>query len=254
MKAILFGGTGMVGQGLLRECLLDPTVERVLSIVRSPTGQQSAKLSELVHQDFFDFSPVESQLAGYDSCFYSAGLSSAGMTEQSYFYATYDMTLAAAQTLARLNPPMRFLYVSGAGTDSSGKGRTMWARVKGKTENALLRLPFKAAYMFRPWLDPAVARHAVKDRQLPRSIHRNESVPPAAKVAPSPIRHHHRDSRPGHDPRSAERTPKPYPRDPRHQSSRPCEVAHHGVTAAVKHLVRSVVFARSRARLITCAS
>jgi len=150
MKAILFGGTGMVGQGLLRECLLDPTVERVLSIVRNPTGQQSAKLSELVHKDFFDFSPVESQLAGYDSCFYCAGLSSAGMTEESYFHATYDMTLAAAQTLARLNPPMTFLYISGAGTDSTGKGRTMWARVKGKTETALLRLPFKAAYMFRP--------------------------------------------------------------------------------------------------------
>jgi uncharacterized protein YbjT (DUF2867 family) len=103
MKAIVFGGTGMVGQGLLRECLLDPTVERVLCIVRNPTGQQSAKLSELVHQDFFDFSPVESQLAGYDSCFYCAGLSSAGI------HATYDTTLAAAQTLARLNPPMTFL-------------------------------------------------------------------------------------------------------------------------------------------------
>jgi uncharacterized protein YbjT (DUF2867 family) len=150
MKAILFGATGMVGQGLLRECLLDPTVEHVLSIVRNPRGQQSAKLSELVHQDFFDFSPVESQLSGYDSCCYCAGRSSAGMTEESYFHATYDMTLAAAQTLARLNPPMTFLYVSGAGTDSTGKGRTMWARVKGKTENALLRLPFKAAYMFRP--------------------------------------------------------------------------------------------------------
>jgi uncharacterized protein YbjT (DUF2867 family) len=150
MKAILFGATGMVGQGLLRECLLDPTVEHVLSIVRNPTGQQSAKLSELVHKDFFDFSPVESQLSGYDSCFYSAGPSSSGMTEESYFHATYDMTLAAAQSLARLNPLMTFLYVSGAGTDSSEKGRTMWGRVKGKTENALLRLSFKAAYMFRP--------------------------------------------------------------------------------------------------------
>src|SRR5580704_12197826 len=150
MRAILFGATGMVGQGLLRECLLDPSVEHVLSIVRNPRGQQSAKLSELVHKDFFDFSPVESQLAGYDSCFYCAGFSSAGMTEESYSHATYDMTLAAAQTLARLNSPMTFLYVSGAGTDSTGKGRTMWARVKGKTENALLRLPFKAAYMFRP--------------------------------------------------------------------------------------------------------
>jgi uncharacterized protein YbjT (DUF2867 family) len=150
MKAILFGATGMVGQGLLRECLLDPTVEHVLSIVRRPTGRQSAKLSELVHKDFFDFSPVESQLTGYDSCFYCAGASSSGMTEQSYFHTTYDMTLTAAQALARINPPMTLLYLSGAGTDSTEKGRTMWARVKGKTENALLRLPFKAAYMFRP--------------------------------------------------------------------------------------------------------
>jgi uncharacterized protein YbjT (DUF2867 family) len=150
MKAIVFGATGMVGQGLLRECLLDPTVEHVLSIVRNPTGQQSAKLSELVHTDFFNFSPVESRLTGYDSCFYCAGPSSAGMTEESYFHATYDMTLAAAQTLACPNALMTFLYVSGAGTDSTEKGRTMWARVKGKTENALLRLSFKAAYMFRP--------------------------------------------------------------------------------------------------------
>jgi uncharacterized protein YbjT (DUF2867 family) len=150
MKAILFGATGMVGQGLLRECLLDLTVEHVLAIVRNPTGQQSAHLSELVHKDFFDFPPVESQLTCYDSCFYCAGPSSAGMTEEDYFHATYDLTLAAPKTLARLNPSMTFLYVSGAGTDSTEKGRTMWARVKGKTENALLRLPFKAAYMFRP--------------------------------------------------------------------------------------------------------
>jgi uncharacterized protein YbjT (DUF2867 family) len=150
MKAILFGATGMVGQGLLRECLLDPTVEHVLSIVRNPTGQQSAKLSELVHKDFFDFSPVEPQLTGYDSCFYCAGPSAAGMTEESYLHATYDMTLAAARTIAGLNPRMTFLYVSGAGTDSTEKGRTMCARVKGKTENALLGLPCKAAYMFRP--------------------------------------------------------------------------------------------------------
>ena len=150
MKAILLGATGMVGQGVLRECLLDPEVEGVLSIVRSPTVQQNAKLVELVHKDFFDFSGIKSQLTGYDPCFYCVGLSAAGMTEEAYFHATYDMTLAAAKTLARLNPAMTFIYVSGAGTDSSEKGRTMWARVKGKTENALLNLPFKAAYMFRP--------------------------------------------------------------------------------------------------------
>ena len=135
------------------------------------------------------------------------------MTEEGYFHATYDMTLAAAQTLARLNPSMTFLYVSGAGTDSTEKGRTMWARVKGKTENALLRLPLKAAYMFRPG-DPAIARHPVKNSQLPNPIHRSESVPPVAKVAPSAVRHDHRNSRPGHDPRRAKRTHKTYPRDP----------------------------------------
>jgi uncharacterized protein YbjT (DUF2867 family) len=150
MKAILFGGTGMIGQGALRECLLDPVIDRVLSVIRNPTGNQNAKLTELVHKDFFDFSSVESQLTGYDACFYCAGPSAAGMTEEAYFHATYDMTLAAARTLARLNPAMTFVYISGAGTDSTEKGRTMWACVKGKTENALLNLPFKAAYMFRP--------------------------------------------------------------------------------------------------------
>jgi len=150
MKAILFGARGMVGQGVLRECLLDPTVERVLSINRSPAGQQNAKLTEIVHKDFFDSSAIEVQFTGYDACFYCAGSSAAGMTEDDYFHATYDMTLAAAQTLARVNPAMTFIYISGAGTDSTEQGRTMWARVKGKTENALLRLPFKAAYMFRP--------------------------------------------------------------------------------------------------------
>jgi uncharacterized protein YbjT (DUF2867 family) len=150
MKAILFGATGMVGKGVLRECLLDPGVASVLSISRSSIGQQNAKLTELIHKDSFDFSAIESQLIGYDACFYCAGPSAAGMTEDSYFHATYDLTLAAAQILARLNPEMTFIYISGAGTDSTEKGRTMWARVKGKTENALLRLPFKAAYMFRP--------------------------------------------------------------------------------------------------------
>jgi len=150
MKAILFGASGMVGQGVWRECLLDPTIDRVLSIIRNATGQQNAKLTELVHKDFFDFSGIESQLTGYDACFYCVGLSAAGMTEEAYSHATYDMTLAVAKTLARINPAMTFVYVSGAGTDSTEKGRTMWARVKGKTENALLNLPFKAAYMFRP--------------------------------------------------------------------------------------------------------
>jgi uncharacterized protein YbjT (DUF2867 family) len=140
----------MVGQGALRECLLDPSVERVLSVVRNPTGQQSAKLTELVHKDFFGFSGVESQLTGYDACFYCVGVTSSGMTEESYSRATYDMTLAAAETLARLDPQMTFLFISGAGSDSTEKGRVMWARVKGRAENAVFRLPFRGAYVFRP--------------------------------------------------------------------------------------------------------
>jgi uncharacterized protein YbjT (DUF2867 family) len=150
MKVILFGATGMVGQGVLRECLLDPDVDQILSIVRTPSGQQHAKLRELIHTDFFDYSAIESQLIGYDACFFSLGVSSAGMDEAKYKHLTYDLTLAAATTLARPNPKMTFLYVSGAGTDSTEHGRSMWARVKGKTENDLLKLPFRAAYMFRP--------------------------------------------------------------------------------------------------------
>jgi uncharacterized protein YbjT (DUF2867 family) len=150
VKAILFGASGMVGQGVLRECLLDPSVERVLSIVRNPTGQKDPKFAELAHKDFFDFSGIESQLAGYDACFFCIGVTSSGMTEESYSRAIFGMTLAAAETLARLNPQMTFLFVSGAGSDGTEKGRVMWARVKGRTENAVLRLPFRAAYVFRP--------------------------------------------------------------------------------------------------------
>ncbi len=150
MNVILFGASGMVGQGVLRECLLDPNVQHVLSVVRNATGQQDTKLSELVHKDFLDFSTIEPQLTGYDACFFCLGVTSSGMSEESYSRMTYDITMVAAQTLVRLNPSMTFIYVSGGGTDSSEKGSTMWARVKGKTENALLRLPFKAAYMFRP--------------------------------------------------------------------------------------------------------
>ena len=166
MNVLLFGATGMVGQGVLRECLLDAEVERVLSIVRSPSGQSDPKLRELVHKDFFDYSDVESELAGYDACFFCLGVSSAGMKEEDYRRITYDVTLAAARVLARLNPVssggMTFIYVSGMGTDSSERGRTMWARVKGKTENDLLRLPFKAAYMFRP--AAIVPLHGVKSK------------------------------------------------------------------------------------------
>ncbi|MGA3327999.1 MAG: NAD(P)H-binding protein [Terriglobia bacterium] len=162
MKVILFGASGMVGQGVLRECLLDPEVVTVLSIVRSSTGQQHSKLREIIHKDFFDFSSLESELSGFDACFFCLGVTSAGMSEENYRRITYEITLAAAQTLAKLNPNMTFIYVSGAGTDSSERGRSMWARVKGQTENALLRLPFKAAYIFRPAV--IVPLHGIKSR------------------------------------------------------------------------------------------
>jgi uncharacterized protein YbjT (DUF2867 family) len=162
MNVILFGATGMVGQGVLRECLLDPDVVRVVSIGRSATGQQHPKLREVVHQNLFDFSAIESEMSGFDACFFCLGVTSAGMTEEAYQRVTYDIAVAAAGTLARLNPGMTFVFVSGAGTDSSERGRTMWARVKGKAENAIGRLPFKAAYMFRPaFIQPM---HGVKSR------------------------------------------------------------------------------------------
>lgn len=150
MNIIIFGATGMVGQGVLRECLLDAGVQRVLVIGRTATGQRHGKLRELIHKDFMDFSAIEGQLAGYDACFFCLGVSSVGMAEPEYRRITHDFTLAAAQALVKRNPTMTFIYVSGAGTDSTERGRSMWARVKGQTENALLRLPFKAAYMFRP--------------------------------------------------------------------------------------------------------
>ena len=150
MKVILFGATGMVGQGVLRECLLDADVESVLAVGRSPTGQQHAKLRELRHDNFLDYSAIEAELTGYDACFFCLGVSSVGMDEERYRHLTYDITMAAATTLAKLNPQMVFIYVTGRGTDSTEQGSLMWARVKGKTENDLLKLPFKAAYMFRP--------------------------------------------------------------------------------------------------------
>jgi uncharacterized protein YbjT (DUF2867 family) len=150
MKVILFGATGMVGQGALRECLLDPDVEAVLVVGRSPTGQRDAKLREIMHTDFFDLSAIAPDLTGYDACLFCLGVSSLGMSEPDYRRITYDITLAVANTLARLNPAMTFVYVTGQSTDSTEQGSVMWARVKGKTENDLLKLPFKAAYMFRP--------------------------------------------------------------------------------------------------------
>jgi uncharacterized protein YbjT (DUF2867 family) len=162
MKVLLFGATGMVGQGVLRECLLDPDVESVVSIGRGSAGLQDPKLRELLHNNFLDFSAIEDQLSGFDACFFCLGVSSVGLNEEQYERITYGFTLAAARVLARLNPNMTFIYVSGMGTDSSEHGRSMWARVKGKTENELLRLPFRAAYMFRPGV--IVPLHGVKSK------------------------------------------------------------------------------------------
>ena len=201
MKVLLFGATGMVGQGVLRECLLDPGVESVLAVTRTPIKTEHPKLRQLQHQDFTNFAPVESQLTGYDACFFCLGISSVGMSEPDYrritrdftdfstvaaeltgydatFFClgvssvgmkeadyrhiTYDFTLAAAGVLARQNPGMTFIYVSGTSTDSTEKGRSMWARVKGQTENALLRLPFRAAYMFRP--GAILAMHGIRPK------------------------------------------------------------------------------------------
>ena len=147
---MIFGATGMVGQGVLRECLLAPDVARVMTVGRTATGTTHAKLRELVVPDLMDYRAVEADLSGFDACFFCLGVSSAGMSEAEYTRISYDLTLAAAAVLARLNPQMTLVYVSGVGTDSSERGSIMWARVKGRTENALLRLPFKAAYMFRP--------------------------------------------------------------------------------------------------------
>jgi len=150
VKVILFGGSGMVGQGVLRECLLDPDVERVLSVGRSRLKQVDPKIEEIIERNLFDLSKIKSRLTGYDACFFTLGVSAFRMSEADYTHLTYDLTVSVATTLARLNPAMTFIYVSGTGTNSSESGGSMWARVKGRTENALLRLPFKAAYMFRP--------------------------------------------------------------------------------------------------------
>ena len=150
IKAIVTGVTGMVGEGVVHECLLHPDVEQVLVIGRKPCGIAHPKLKEIIHKDFFNFSAIESQLAGYNACFFCLGVSSVGMNEEEYTKMTHTLTLHVAGILAKRNPDMTFCYVSGAGTDSTGKGRLMWARVKGRTENDLIKLPFKKVYNFRP--------------------------------------------------------------------------------------------------------
>jgi uncharacterized protein YbjT (DUF2867 family) len=152
IKAILFGATGMVGGGVLFKALDYKDIESVLVIGRRPCKMTHDKLKELIHQDFFDYSPIEEKLKGYNACFFCLGVSSVGMNERDYTRITYDLTMQAATTLSKLNPAMTFCYVSGTGTDSTEHGTMMWARVKGKTENDLKKLPFKSVYLFRPGL------------------------------------------------------------------------------------------------------
>jgi uncharacterized protein YbjT (DUF2867 family) len=150
MKVLVFGASGMIGQGVLRECLDSEKVASILVVGRSPCGVEDIKLEEILHSDFEDYGPIEDRLVGFDTCFFCLGVSSAGMSEEDYRRITLDFTVRAAETLSRTNPEMVFCYISGAGTDSSEKGRSMWARVKGMTENRLLEIPFKAVYLFRP--------------------------------------------------------------------------------------------------------
>jgi uncharacterized protein YbjT (DUF2867 family) len=162
MNVLILGATGMVGQGVMRECLLDGGVARVVTLGRRATGTAHPKCRELVHADLFHLAPIEQELAGLDACFYCLGATAAGKSEAEYARINHDMTLAVAETLARVDPDMTFIYVSGMGTDSTERGRAMWARVKGRTENALLRLPFRAAYMLRPGI--ILPMHGIKSR------------------------------------------------------------------------------------------
>lgn len=161
MKVILFGGSGMIGQGVLRECLRDDTVQQVLAVGRSPLQQQHAKLHEIVHIDLFDLDPVADQLTGFDACLFCLGVSAAGMSEADYRRVTYDLTLAVARVLVTRNPELTFIYISGTGADPTGASRMMWARVKGETENALRELS-PHTYVFRPgFIQP---RHGIRSR------------------------------------------------------------------------------------------
>jgi len=150
IRAIITGVTGMVGEGVMHVCLKNPAVDAVLVINRKPCGVTHRKLTEIIHQDFYDVSAIEKQLTGYNACYFCLGVTSVGISEEQYYKLTYTLTMNIAQTLTKLNTGMTFCYVSGAGTDSSEKGRLAWARVKGKTENDLMKLSFRKVYAFRP--------------------------------------------------------------------------------------------------------
>ncbi len=149
IRVIVTGATGMVGEGVLMECLANNDVAQILVINRKPGGVSHPKLREIIHKDFFDLAPIEGQLSGYNACFFCLGISSVGISREDYHHTTYDLTLYVGKILARLNPEMTFCYVSGKSTDSTGQSRMAWARVKGATENELIKM-FRNAYMFRP--------------------------------------------------------------------------------------------------------
>ncbi len=184
MRVVVFGATGMVGQAVLRECLVDSRVEDILVVGRSAAPVTDSRVQQIVHDDFLDFSSIAPSLAGWDACFFCLGVSASGMSEPAYRRVTFFITMAAARELASSNPDMRFLYVSGAGTDSTEHGRLMWARVKGETENAVLSLPFHG-YALRPgYIQPT---HGVRSRNtLYRNLYRVTGglYPLLARVAP----------------------------------------------------------------------
>jgi uncharacterized protein YbjT (DUF2867 family) len=208
VKVVLFGATGMVGQGVLRECLLDADVEGVLAIVRNSSLPKHEKLREIVHQDVSDLSAIEDRLSGFDACFFCLGVSAVGMKEEAYRRLTYDLTISVARTLAKLNPPMTFIYVSGAGTDSTERGSLMWARVKGRTENALLQMPFKAAYLFRPaYIQPL---HGIRTKTW-RGLRFDETPLSIVENAFPELRDDHRMCGTGHAKCNQARFPQPCP-------------------------------------------
>jgi uncharacterized protein YbjT (DUF2867 family) len=187
VKVVLFGATGMVGQAVLRECLLDPRIDSVLVVVRSPLAVQDSRVIQVLHEDFLDLSSLAPEFAGLDACFFCLGVSATGMSEPAYRRVTYFITMAAARELSGQNPGMRFLYISGAGTDSTERGRLMWARVKGETENAVLSLPFHG-YALRPgYIQPV---HGVQSKnRLYRNIYRvtGRLYPLLARLAPRQV-------------------------------------------------------------------
>ena len=217
MKVIIFGATGMVGQGVLREALADPTVERVLSVARGPSNKTDPKLKELRHENFADFSGIADALTGYDACFYCIGVTSMGMNETDYTRITHDYTMAAASVLAAKNPKMTFVFVSASGADSSEKGSVMWARVKGRTENDLQRLPFKDVHSFRPaYIQPM---HGIKSRtKLYRALAPLVApLYPVWKRACPAVRHDDGDARSRDATRGEGRRAVENPRDPADQ-------------------------------------